>query len=84
MRPTAARARRGVVSRAPHTAHGTHSSGPRPASGRAVAFTPPTVSTVRANSAGQRHVGARTDRAVKPISHGSAAHGIRITEMRAA
>jgi hypothetical protein len=49
-----------------------------------VAFTPPTVTTVRANSAGHRHVGPRSERAVKAISHGSAAHGMRITEMRAA
>ncbi len=49
-----------------------------------MALTPPTVSTVRANSAGQRHVGPRSDRTVNATSHGRAAHGIRMTEMRAA
>ena len=84
IRATPAAARRPDVSRAPHTAHGTHSSGPRPARTRAVAFTLPAVTAVRANSAGHRQVGPRIERTVKAISHGSAAHGSRITEIRAA
>src|SRR3954452_19995136 len=84
MRPTAAAARGSVVSREPQMAHGTHSAGPRPASTMAVAFTLPAVVTVRANRAGHRHVGPRTERAVKAMSHGNAAHGSKITEMRAA
>jgi hypothetical protein len=42
------------------------------------------VSATSANQAGYRHPGLRSDRAVSATSHGSPAHGSRITEMRAA
>ncbi len=49
---------------------------------RAVALTPPTVGTTSANSAGWRQPPRRRARSSGPTSHGSAAHGRRITEMR--
>ena len=45
---------------------------------------PPTTSTTKANQAGSRHPPRRTARAVRAISHGRAAQGSRMTEMRAA
>ncbi len=49
----------------------------------AVALMPPTVSITRANRAGWRQPPWRIDRAVRAMSHGRAAHGSRMTEMRA-
>jgi hypothetical protein len=51
---------------------------------RAVALMPPTTRTTKANHAGYRHPPWRTDRAVRATSHGRAAKGRRMTEMRAA
>ena len=44
----------------------------------------PMVVTTSAKSAGYRHVRSRMARTVSAISHGSAANGRRIAEMRAA
>ena len=84
MRPIAAEcAPHRDLLRDPH-AYTIHSTGPMPAKSSAVAFTPPTIAMTTANNAGYRQPPSRPARIVMPISHGSAAHGRRITEMRAA
>ncbi len=84
MRPTAASARRTSISFVIQIAYANQSTGPMPANSRAVAFTPPTSAMTTANHAGQRQPPWRPARIASPISHGSAAQGSRITEMRAA
>ena len=84
MRPTAASARRTAISLETHMAYTIHSTGPMPAKSSAVALTPPTIAMTTANSAGYRQPPSRPARIAMPISHGSAANGSRITEMRAA
>ena len=58
--------------------------GPNITSISEVAFTPPTVSVTRANTAGVASRRRRSARDARPISQGSPAKGNRITEMRAA
>jgi len=61
----------------------SQSTGAMPTSKSEGALMLPAVTATSANNAGSRHPPRLSARAVKPTSHGSAAHGSKITEMRA-
>ncbi len=81
MRPTTLPAARTDTVRAPHTDQAIQSAGPRRASASAVAFTAIDAAT-SAMRAGCRHPFVSRARAVRAISHGSAAQGSSSTEVR--
>src|SRR4051794_32712694 len=65
-----AAARFRVTSRRPQTANGIHSAGASPAYAREVAFTLPTVVTMRAKIAGWRQLPVRKARMTSATIHG--------------